>query len=149
MVKKRAKCSRGRRFSIGKNRCQLVRQFRTVRERYGIKYYFGADDNFMNRRETAADYFEALARASQHSVDSIAILDGQFAALDGDGPGALKAVGSLDLKSLDPQDLYLTSLAFEAGGDAARAAAARKSIREQLELDLFNVVYFRMSEAKR
>jgi radical SAM superfamily enzyme YgiQ (UPF0313 family) len=42
----------------------LIRQFQTVRERYGIKYFFGADDNFMNRRETAAEYFEALARAT-------------------------------------------------------------------------------------
>jgi radical SAM superfamily enzyme YgiQ (UPF0313 family) len=42
----------------------LVRQFQMVRERYGIKYYFGADDNFMNRRQTAEEYFEALARAS-------------------------------------------------------------------------------------
>jgi radical SAM superfamily enzyme YgiQ (UPF0313 family) len=41
----------------------LVRQFRTIRERCGVKYYFGADDNFMNHRQTAADYFEALARA--------------------------------------------------------------------------------------
>jgi radical SAM superfamily enzyme YgiQ (UPF0313 family) len=41
----------------------LVRQFRMVRERYNIKYYFGADDNFMNRRQTAEEYFEALAVA--------------------------------------------------------------------------------------
>jgi hypothetical protein len=41
----------------------LVRQLRTVRERYGVKWYFGADDNFMNRRQTAEEYFEALARA--------------------------------------------------------------------------------------
>jgi radical SAM superfamily enzyme YgiQ (UPF0313 family) len=42
----------------------LVRQLRAVRERYGIKYFFGADDNFMNRRSTAEEYFEALARAT-------------------------------------------------------------------------------------
>ena len=41
----------------------LVRQFQTVRERYGVKHFFGTDDNFMNRRETAEEYFEALARA--------------------------------------------------------------------------------------
>src|SRR5947209_7493607 len=41
----------------------LVRQLRGVRERFGVKYYFGADDNFMNRRSTAEEYFEALARA--------------------------------------------------------------------------------------
>jgi radical SAM superfamily enzyme YgiQ (UPF0313 family) len=41
----------------------LVRQIRMLRERYGIKFFFGADDNFMNRRQTAVEYFEALARA--------------------------------------------------------------------------------------
>jgi radical SAM superfamily enzyme YgiQ (UPF0313 family) len=41
----------------------LVRQFRMIRERYGIKYFFGTDDNFFNRRQTALEYFEALARA--------------------------------------------------------------------------------------
>jgi radical SAM superfamily enzyme YgiQ (UPF0313 family) len=41
----------------------LVRQLRSIRERFGIKYYFGADDNFMNRRQTAEEFFEALARA--------------------------------------------------------------------------------------
>jgi radical SAM superfamily enzyme YgiQ (UPF0313 family) len=40
----------------------LVHQFRSLRERYGIKYYYGADDNFFNRRQTAEEYFEALAR---------------------------------------------------------------------------------------
>jgi radical SAM superfamily enzyme YgiQ (UPF0313 family) len=41
----------------------LVRQFRSIRERFGVKYYFGADDNFMNRRQTAEEFFEALAVA--------------------------------------------------------------------------------------
>jgi radical SAM superfamily enzyme YgiQ (UPF0313 family) len=41
----------------------LVYQFRSIRERFRVKYYFGADDNFMNRRSTAEEYFEALARA--------------------------------------------------------------------------------------
>src|SRR5581483_9802551 len=41
----------------------LVRQFRSVRETFGMKYYFGADDNFLNRRQTALEFFEALARA--------------------------------------------------------------------------------------
>lgn len=42
----------------------LAHQFRSMRERYGLKFFFGADDNFMNRRETAHEYFEALATAS-------------------------------------------------------------------------------------
>ena len=42
----------------------LVHQYRSIRERFGVKYYFGADDNFMNRRQTAAEFLEALARAT-------------------------------------------------------------------------------------
>ena len=56
----------------------LVRQFRTVRERYGVKHYFGADDNFMNRRETAEEYFEALARASVRGRTGNKRLGGQI-----------------------------------------------------------------------
>lgn len=55
----------------------LVRQFRTIREQYGIKNVFGADDNFMNRRETAADYFEALARAEVKGKGGLKRLGGQ------------------------------------------------------------------------
>jgi radical SAM superfamily enzyme YgiQ (UPF0313 family) len=40
----------------------LARQLSTVRDRFGIKYYFGTDDNFFNRRQTAWEFFEALAR---------------------------------------------------------------------------------------
>jgi hypothetical protein len=40
----------------------LARQFRSVRERFGIRFYFGADDNFLNRRETAVEFLEELAR---------------------------------------------------------------------------------------
>lgn len=41
----------------------LVHQFRSIREKFGVKFYFGADDNFLNRRETAVEFFEALAQA--------------------------------------------------------------------------------------
>jgi radical SAM superfamily enzyme YgiQ (UPF0313 family) len=41
----------------------LVRQFQTMQGRFGMHWYFGADDNFMNRRQTAEEYFEALAKA--------------------------------------------------------------------------------------
>jgi radical SAM superfamily enzyme YgiQ (UPF0313 family) len=40
----------------------LARQFGTIRERFGIKYFFGTDDNFFNRRQTAEEFFEAIAR---------------------------------------------------------------------------------------
>lgn len=39
----------------------LVHEIRTVHERFGIKYFFGADDNFFNRRETAEDLLTAMA----------------------------------------------------------------------------------------
>jgi radical SAM superfamily enzyme YgiQ (UPF0313 family) len=41
----------------------LVHEFRSVRERFGIKHYFGTDDNFFNRRQTAEEFFEAIAKA--------------------------------------------------------------------------------------
>jgi radical SAM superfamily enzyme YgiQ (UPF0313 family) len=40
----------------------LVHEIRTVHERFGIKYFFGADDNFFNRRETAEAILTAMAR---------------------------------------------------------------------------------------
>jgi radical SAM superfamily enzyme YgiQ (UPF0313 family) len=40
----------------------LARELASVRERFGIKYYFGTDDNFFNRRQTALEFFEVLAR---------------------------------------------------------------------------------------
>jgi radical SAM superfamily enzyme YgiQ (UPF0313 family) len=41
----------------------IVRQFRGMRETFGIRYYFGTDDNFFNRRETAEEILTALAEA--------------------------------------------------------------------------------------
>jgi radical SAM superfamily enzyme YgiQ (UPF0313 family) len=41
----------------------LVRQMRGVHERFGIRYFFGTDDNFFNRRETAEEILTAMARA--------------------------------------------------------------------------------------
>jgi hypothetical protein len=41
----------------------IVHELRTMHERFGIKYFFGADDNFFNRRQTAEEIFAALARA--------------------------------------------------------------------------------------
>jgi radical SAM superfamily enzyme YgiQ (UPF0313 family) len=39
----------------------LVEEIRSVHERYGIRYFFGADDNFFNRRETAESILTAMA----------------------------------------------------------------------------------------
>ncbi|MGH7173989.1 MAG: B12-binding domain-containing radical SAM protein [Gemmataceae bacterium] len=41
----------------------LANEIRMVQERYGIEWYFGTDDNFFNRRETAEGILTALARA--------------------------------------------------------------------------------------
>jgi radical SAM superfamily enzyme YgiQ (UPF0313 family) len=40
----------------------LAHEMASVRERYGIKFFFGTDDNFLNRRQTAADFFEGLMK---------------------------------------------------------------------------------------
>lgn len=42
----------------------LVRTIRTIHERFGIQYFFGSDDNFFNRRETAEEIFTAMAKAT-------------------------------------------------------------------------------------
>ncbi len=41
----------------------LAHEMASVRERFGIKHFFGTDDNFLNRRQTAEEFFVALARA--------------------------------------------------------------------------------------
>jgi len=41
----------------------LVEEMRSVHERFGIKYFFGTDDNFFNHRETAQEILTALAGA--------------------------------------------------------------------------------------
>lgn len=41
----------------------LVHEIRSVHERFGIKYFFGSDDNFFNQRETAEEILTAMSRA--------------------------------------------------------------------------------------
>jgi len=41
----------------------LVRTISTIYERFHIKYFFGADNNFFNRRETAEALLTAMARS--------------------------------------------------------------------------------------
>jgi hypothetical protein len=41
----------------------IARQLRTVHEAFGIRYFFGTDDNFFNRRQTAEEIFTGLAEA--------------------------------------------------------------------------------------
>lgn len=40
----------------------IAHEFKTVAEYFGIKYYFGTDDNFFNKRQTAEEIFTALAK---------------------------------------------------------------------------------------
>lgn len=40
----------------------LAHEMASVRERFGIKFFFGTDDNFLNRRQTALEFFECLAK---------------------------------------------------------------------------------------
>lgn len=42
----------------------IARQMKSVYDEYRIKFYFGTDDNFFNRRETAAAILETLARTA-------------------------------------------------------------------------------------
>jgi radical SAM superfamily enzyme YgiQ (UPF0313 family) len=42
----------------------LVREMKAVRERFGIRWYFGTDDNFFNRRKTVEEIFTAMSRAT-------------------------------------------------------------------------------------
>lgn len=41
---------------------RVAEEFLEIHERFGTKWFFGADDNFFNHRETAQDILEALAR---------------------------------------------------------------------------------------
>src|SRR5262249_157279 len=41
----------------------LAQQIRSVRELFGIKHYFGTDDNFFNRRQTVEEILTTLAEA--------------------------------------------------------------------------------------
>jgi radical SAM superfamily enzyme YgiQ (UPF0313 family) len=41
----------------------LVREIRTIHEQFGIKQFFGADDNFFNHRQTAESILTAMASA--------------------------------------------------------------------------------------
>lgn len=91
--------------------------------------------------QRAKDEFNALATKLQQSLPSITILDEQFAALDGDCTTALSKARSLDVATLDPQDAYITAIAFELCGERATGVALRKQILANTELTLFNSVY--------
>lgn len=90
-----------------------------------------------SRRRAALRYAEEARKAYADLVkerpdygDSIAVLDGLFAALDGDKARALAAGRRIDVANNDDvEDLYLAAVALEAGGDVAAAEAVKKRIR--------------------
>lgn len=45
----------------------IARQLQMVHDQTGIRYYFGTDDNFFNRRETAESMLEGIRRATSAS----------------------------------------------------------------------------------
>lgn len=46
-----------------KSPARVVEEFRDAAERFGIRYFFGTDDNFFSNRQTVIDLFEATSRA--------------------------------------------------------------------------------------
>jgi hypothetical protein len=49
----------------------IVRQFQTVYQAFGIRHFFGADDNFFNHRATAETILTALAQARSHQGEPL------------------------------------------------------------------------------
>ena len=63
--------------------------------------------------------------------DSVAVLEGFFAVLDGDRARALQAARRVRVDdNEDLEDLYLALVAFDFGGDAAAAERLRARIRD-------------------
>ncbi len=46
-----------------KSPARVVEEFREAAETFGIRYFFGTDDNFFNNRQTVIELFEATAKA--------------------------------------------------------------------------------------
>lgn len=94
-----------------------------------------AEQQSGSRKATSLRYADEARRGYAAAApmpdfrDSLAVLDGYFAALDGDAARALEAAKKVDVEENgDLEDLYLAKLAFEAGGDAAGAAKVRARI---------------------
>jgi hypothetical protein len=90
-----------------------------------------------SRRRATLGYAEAaraayaeLARPHRFLADSVAVLDGFFAVLDGRREDALAAARRVQIESNgDLEDLYLTAVAFAAAGDLASARRVHDKIR--------------------
>ncbi len=85
-----------------------------------------AHDGALAGALAAREAYRTLATQVGHHADSIAVLDGFFAVHDGRPYAALAAARLVDLASNDDvEDLYLTQMAFDFGGDGASAQKVR------------------------
>ncbi len=97
--------------------------------------------------EARAAYEKAAAPLDDH--DGMAVLAAFFATRGGDARGALAAAKKVDAeKDGDLQDIYVLALAYEAGGDHARAEALRSKIRDAKEY-LMKPLIVKQMEADR
>ena len=86
-------------------------------------------DAALRYAEDARTAFRALTAGSPDDSDANAVLDAFFAVHAGDPAGALAAARRVNVgANTDAEDLYLTWMAFELGGDAAAGAAVRERI---------------------
>jgi ketosteroid isomerase-like protein len=81
--------------------------------------------------------------------DGMAVLAAFFAVRAGDAKGALAAAKRVDAeKDADLQDIYVLALAYDLGGDHARADAMRKRVREGKEYLMKPLLLSRMNEER-
>ncbi len=79
--------------------------------------------------ESARQEYRRAVHGDGDYADSIAVLDAYFAVRDGDAAAALEAARRVDVEENgDVEDLYLTAIALEFGGDERAAAAVRDKI---------------------
>ena len=98
-------------------------------------------NNRLRDAEKARVSYRALAAPLGTNDDSIAVLDGFFAVHAGDKRAALAAAKRVKLaENSDVEDLYLTQMAFDAGGDAASAKAVRERIAALHEVSIADAV---------
>jgi hypothetical protein len=92
--------------------------------------YLFAEAGKRKEAEAARAEFDKLGNRPDNK-DSRKVLDAWLRLSFGDGKGARKSALEVDLeKDGDLQDLYVVERAFDAGGDAARAAQVRKQIED-------------------
>jgi hypothetical protein len=87
--------------------------------------------------EGARATFRELAAPIKDQADAVAVLDAFFAVQDGDGSAARAAARRVNVSDDDDvEDLYITQMALDIGGDSAGAVAVRKKIERSQEVYL-------------